>query len=573
MARSDSTIPRWYVPAGYGLVHGLLMALSLPPVGWWWCAFLALMPIALLGARQDLGRPIRVALWFGLGTLPYWLYLSAFVIDITWLGYTPMCVHLALDTALGVWAVTRVRRRFSIPMGLLLPVAWTGVEFLRGEVLWDGYPWALACHPLIAVEALAAPAAVGGQYFVLLLLAMSAGFAVDAALARTTRRRLGFVGCLLAQVGAWVGIGLGVPRAQEGGTVRVAVVQTNVPQDNKLAWTPDQEVADWQRFESLTAQAAQSRPDFIVWPETMMPGPTLEPAALDVLRREQIIYRLKPDLADPDRPNELPATEFADRLLWVQGQLGIPMVIGSEAVEGLRVLSTDRGVKFDSDRRYNSVYLVANARVAPQRYDKLHLTPFGEVMPYIEHWPWLQRRMLAFGAHGLAFNLSAGDRPVVLSVPSTSLGRPLRIATPICFEVTYPGLCRSLVFDRAERQADLMVNLTNDGWFGWWDAGRAQHLQIARWRCVELATPMVRAANTGVSAVIDASGRVLKAGVPAGMARVDGVLTAEVRTGVGVTPYARFGDIVGRMALVASGLVLLATILVPRKPAANARSA
>ena len=137
------------------------------------------------------------------------------------------------------------------------------------------------------------------------------------------------------------------------------------------------------------------------------------------------------------------------------------------------------------------------------------------------------------------------------------------MATPICFEATAADVCRMLVFGNGRRRADLLVNVTNDGWFGDFDPGRWQHLQLARWRCVELATPMVRAANTGVSCVIDARGRVLRKRVDGsfGTVRVEGVMTADVPLCSDLPLTARIGDAPGWVIFAAgTALVLLALV-------------
>ena len=111
----------------------------------------------------------------------------------------------------------------------------------------------------------------------------------------------------------------------------------------------------------------------------------------------------------------------------------------------------------------------------------------------------------------------------------------VRAATPICFEATKADLCRRLIIGDGTGRASLFVNLSNDGWFSFWDAGRRQHLQAARWRCVEMGVPMVRAVNTGASVAIDRRGRITndrlidRPAVSGGSMRVDGVLVAQVR--------------------------------------------
>ncbi|NUQ67256.1 MAG: apolipoprotein N-acyltransferase [Phycisphaerales bacterium] len=565
--RRDATPGRWSSPDAaralvlLGLGHGVLLALTLPPVGLWWLTFVALVPGVIAAERIGAGRvpAWRGAAWFALGALPAWAYLHVWIMNISALGFVPLAVLMATYSGVGVWVMGLLHRRMRLSLGVIVPLAWTASEFLRGEVLWDGYPWGLASHPLIEWAWAANPASIGGQYLVLLLLAGVSGAMID--LARAPSRRVG-VGLLAGWVVAWIGLAwLGRDTGGAGTMVRVAVVQTNVPQDNKTNSTIEREVKDWQRFEAMTVEAAGHSPAFIVWPETMLPGPTLDPAGLKALAEEGIFFNFAPDPANPSQPTRLMATAFADRLLDVQEELGLPLVVGALGHDGYRVSSGER-VEIEWDARYNSAYVVDGGRISRERYDKLRLTPFGEVMPYISKWPWLERQLLSFGARGMSFDLAAGTTPTVLPVRAGD--GVVRVVTPICFEVTTAWVCRRLVFEGGTRRADVIVNLTNDGWFSWWDGGREQHLQIARWRCVELRTWMVRAANTGVSAIVDAGGRVVRAGVVtngggAGRCRVDGVLVGDVGVGGPVTVYARVGDSVGWMMLALTGLGLAAS--------------
>jgi apolipoprotein N-acyltransferase len=215
-------------------------------------------------------------------------------------------------------------------------------------------------------------------------------------------------------------------------------------------------------------------------------------------------------------------TYFYDALMALSREVGVPMLVGAVGVEGLRFEETGEGVRSRVDGRYNSVFLVEDGRVARARYDKMELTPFGEVMPGISAWPWLERQVMAIGAGGMSFDLRAGRRGRVFEIDGAD-GR-FGVATPICFEATIGGQCRRLMRGEGDARAGVMVNVTNDGWFGGFDAGRRHHLLSARWRCLELRTPLVRAANTGISASIGASGRVHAALAP----RTSGVLVADV---------------------------------------------
>ena len=164
--------------------------------------------------------------------------------------------------------------------------------------------------------------------------------------------------------------------------------------------------------------------------------------------------------------------------------------------------------------------------------------PFGEVIPLLWRWQTLQSWVVHLGAEGMEFELSPGSRYGGIDIPITrpDLGRTsIRAATPICYEATRSDLCRKLVRgDSGGGRAELLINFSNDGWFGWWDGGRRQHLLCARWRCVELGIPMVRCVNTGVSCQIDQRGQIVdqqladKSGPPKPNDRSEGFLTASV---------------------------------------------
>jgi apolipoprotein N-acyltransferase len=168
--------------------------------------------------------------------------------------------------------------------------------------------------------------------------------------------------------------------------------------------------------------------------------------------------------------------------------------------------------------------------------------------------------MLEAGAHGMSFNLAEGTSREVFQIPvAAGAGQQnasARIVTPICFEVTHSGFMRGLVYEGGRRRVDAIISPTNDGWFGISNEGREHHLLMARWRCVELHTPMVRAANTGVSAFIDASGRLLARGVEGDSRgfKVAGTLQGSLPfdPGARVTLFGRVGNVFGLGCLLAT---------------------
>ncbi|MFI4897068.1 MAG: apolipoprotein N-acyltransferase, partial [Phycisphaerales bacterium JB059] len=449
------------------------------------------------------------------------------------------------------------------------PVLWGGIEGGRALVAFDGYPWFLVGHPLIdaprwgsGVPSLAYPASLIGAMGVSALAAGVSGLVVDL----WSRRPRRWVGVGLALLGVWIGLGAFVaPASGRAGSMRIGVVQTNVSQDNKIGWRPVDQLRDFQRFAELTVAAARQGPDLIVWPETMAPGQSLDPVSLRTEQAEELVWEIE---LEGEGIVELGTTELVEQLLSMQEMLGVPMLIGAEGYDNLRFVERADG-KFvkDADAFYNSAYIVTGGRAQEPGYHKIKLTPFGEVMPYISLWPWLEAQVTAVGARGMSFDLSTAPRVVR---PDTVLrdGSRVALATPICFEATMSGVCRRLVFERGERRAGVMINLTNDGWFGDAASGRRAHQLCARWRCVELGTSMVRVANTGISCVIDASGRVVREGVDpvpgesgehatGGLERVDGVLVTDVALAAGVPVYARIGDLVAWGLIAGVGLCLV----------------
>lgn len=555
--RSRASFPKADAATWWGLLlagacFGLLTSLSLPPVDFWPLTFVAIVPLMWAGCRTR--TPAPGAVLAGLGTLPAWFLQQAWLTNVSAPGYPFLCVYMAAYPAIFVWIIAQARRvDWVIPMWLVAPLAWTMLEVVRGEIVFDGYAWFLLGHPLIHSPVLAHPAAVFGAYAVSFLCAALAGAVADAAGWAGVPRQLGGLGAAATAV-AWAVLSIiGAPAAEssEARDVRVGVVQTNLPQDNKISWPIYQRLKDFGRFKELTrlVAATDPPPDVIVWPETMFPGRALNPEAVKVERDLGVHFLVKGSGTSTERVD---ADRFATELQALQAQLKVPMLVGAIAIDGdyagyLRAaLGPDAGLPPPPGliRRYNSSFVIAGGAVV-DRYDKAELTPFGEIIPYVWRWPALQQMVLDLGAQGMAFDLAIGSRIRGVLVPETARAGGdsaggFRVATPICFEATKASLCRRLVLGSGpEQRSDALVNVSNDGWFGWWDGGREQHLLASRWRCVELRVPMVRSVNTGVSSIIDRRGGVVTERLldrPEGARRVDGVLAGTIRIDPGRSP-------------------------------------
>ena len=563
-----------------GLLHAALMMAAFAPVDFWPAALLAPSPLVWVALRAN--RPGRAGFWAALGASVFWAFEQRWTAGVAVAGFPLLIGYLSLQQWAFAWAVGMGARAFGRWAAVWAAVAWVGVEFLRGQIVWHGYPWYLVGHPLLDAPFGPRVASVVGAYGASVMVAL-VGCAIGAWAVGVRRggmeekplrysRGPVVVGMMGVALALWCACAL-APGPERGGDYRVAVVQTNVPQSVRGTWPPLQRLTDLDSFIAMTVESARQGPDLIVWPETMFPGETLADEDAQQERAARIVWREEPR---PDVPQwhrilwrgldgdgepalieraidggewlVVPSMAAYDTLLVWQASIGVPMLVGADGFDGLRIEADEEGVRTTYDRHYNSAFVLHGGRVTPQRYDKLHLTPFGEVMPYISAWPWLERTVLRIGvgASGMSFDLSPGRAPVVLRVPRSG-GGEVRAATPICFEATVARVCRRLVYAGGERRADLMVQLTNEGWFARADSARAEHLRLARWRCAELATPMVRAANTGLSAAIDAEGRVLAA-MPS---NTDGVLVATVALGEGRTGYARIGDAAGWASLTA----------------------
>jgi len=531
----------------WALAHALAIVLAFPPIGLWLLTLVAAAPLAWMALRA---RSTWRAVWVAFAAQYIaWLWLGRWLVDVTALGYPVYAANLAAYGALFVWMLRRaaIHPRFGrLPMTLLVPVLWVAMECIKGLVIWHGYPWFLAAHPLVEWPLLAQSADLLGAYFVSFLAVMCSGLLVDAA-----RRRAGAMSTRAFAVSAVLAAALHLGNAGYGwwrlaqdeplrDGPRILVIQTNLPQDNKIGWTREAQVRDFGGFIAQTRQAvaeaeADGPIDLVVWPETMLPGFGLEPATIETLVGG----------------NYWPASLFSDAIARMREEIGTPMLVGSPVYLGLRVVDQ----RYAWDASYNSVYLI-QGESPYQRYDKCVLTPFGETMPYISAWPWLEQRLLALGAAGMSFNLDAAAEPTRLDLRWR--GGTTAIATPICFEDTVSGICRRMAWPDGARRIDLFINLSNDGWFGAYDGGRQQHAQSARYRCIENRVPMIRAANTGLSVLIDSTGKVTGRIGPGryGQGRVAGHLDARPRLDSRATLYGRIGDAWAWLCLLVAAILV-----------------
>ncbi|HKM88537.1 MAG TPA: apolipoprotein N-acyltransferase [Xanthobacteraceae bacterium] len=506
---------RWLI----AFVAGALSALAMPPFNAWLVLFVSFPTLVWLidGAGAGRGRGVTGAAttgwWFGFGYFLagfYWIGY-AFLVDAPTFGWLlPIAVvglpaMLAVFTAFGVVVARLLWTRGAMRI-LALGVALTAVEWLRGHVL-TGFPWNAFGYALTSPLALAQSASVIGiwglTFIAVVVFASPAALADEHPETRWAWLPLILGITVLAGLGGFGALRLaGTPTRLVDG-VHLRIMQPNLQQDVRFNYSARQEVMNRYITLSDRASGPQSRgvrdATHLIWPESAFPFfLTREPDALaqitQLLRGGTVLITGAVRRAEPVNPVD-PAA-------------------------------------------YNSIYVIDRDGSIVALYDKVHLVPFGEYLPFQHVLASLGLQQLTKQRGGFL----AGDRRRLMSVPGAPLALPL-----ICYEIIFPGE----VMPKGP-QPGWIVNVTNDGWFGI-SSGPYQHFQQARVRAIEEGLPLVRAANTGISAVVDPLGRIINS-LPLGS---EGVIDSPLPRPISPPIYARVGDV---PAAIIVALALLAII-------------
>jgi apolipoprotein N-acyltransferase len=497
------------------VLSGALLALSFPKFGHGVVAWVALAPL-LLALAESRGGLDAFRLGYITGAVSsvgivYWTALVvvqygglSLPVGIGVMGL--LCLALALFPSLFGWLVGTWRRALGPPALLLAPVAWVATEILRAHTLFN-FSWCLlgySQHANLPVIQVARYAAVYGVSFVVALVSAVLAYVVVETRPRPRRMAALATAGLMAAVlahGWWT---LSRPMA-ETGHVRVGLVQASVLQEEKwdvqMAWT------NVDRHLDLTRTAAAEGARLVVWPESSVPfyfdhSPQLSTELREVARQRRI-YLL---FGNDDREARDERTER----FWVGAKMLTP--------EGDLAL----------------------------RYHKIRLVPFGEYVP-VQSVLTLGGRVAAKVVKQVA-DFTPGEEAATGTVDGH------RVGAFICYEAIFPDLVRRF----AAGGAELLVNITNDAWYGRTSAPY-QHMAMAAFRAVENGKYLVRAANTGFTAVVDPHGRVLRK--TALFERT--MLVADVAFVPGLTFYARHGDVFAWSCLAAAA-ALAAVARFPR---------
>jgi apolipoprotein N-acyltransferase len=515
---------------------GLLYAACFPPFNLTWFCWIALTPLIAAiwfsGANSRHRWLRNLLLGYVAGVTFFWIAFS-WLTTVTVLGWFVLEFYMAIYFAIWAWFCGLLRPRpgktrtggskwdqmlaqarsaaapaqspwtkstNNLRLAFILAAAWTTLEWLRGWVFsgfgWNGLGVALHSNwPLIQVAELTGVAGLSFMVaFANVIVLTTAYRLVVEARTRMMRPHFDFTVTMAAIVGVLI-FGLRATQVSAPAKpLRVAAVQSNIPQNQKF--DPQFTRGIFDQFRRLSEIAVRSNPppDLLVWPESSMPGPVLA---------DQESYKFVMDLA---------ASSDTDLLLGT--------------------------IEVDKRDVYNAALLVSDGGEHVQIYRKVHLVPFGEFVPGRHTVPLLAQIV----GDQVPGDFKAGKEHTVFTLTNSDV----HVAPLICFEDTIGELVRQFVLaNETSPEANLLVDVTNDGWFQH-SAGSHQHLANAIFRCVETRRPMIRAANTGVTCFINQFGRVTQElRDDKGSTFTEGILAGEIKvpTEQELTFYAQHGEL------------------------------
>ena len=566
--------PRVFVPS---VLSGLLLWTAFFPLDLGVTAFVALAPFLTLVRAEGVTRRRRYLAAFAGG-------FAFFALAINWVRVAHPAMMFFTWPAGSVYCalywpaalvLLRALDQLKLPFSATLPVVWVGLEYVRahfptgfqvleplGVYQLIGFHWYSLGYAAHRLTPFIQAADLGGVYLLSFVIASLNGSAYGWMMRSAWLRRLfgwpalpvtrTFIWeaydtawtCILPVVVLCYGtVQLGHPPYPAG--PRVAAIQGNLPQNEKMVrgdQTDSRAETPLERhYFPLAEKAAlpadgRLRPDLVIWPETCFPADWYQPSP-----------KMRPD--DPEAARLTAAIERDQRDFARQFLSGFAPTYTLLGLNRLEVQDRDAYEKFNS-----AVLLDPQGRFLGS-YDKMHLVPFGEYVPLGSSW------LQAFTPYRHNYSCTPGTRWTVFEVPAAAQpGRSFKFGVLICYEDGDPYLARQ--YNPASgrgRDADFLVNISNDGWFTGTEE-HEQHLAICRFRAIEARRSIVRAVNTGISAIIDPDGQMIA--LPdadwSKSKATTAVVRGEVPIGDRTTVYARLGDWVPVVCwvVITAGLVL-----------------
>ncbi len=494
---------------------GFLLTLSFPRTGISWLAWLSLVPLFIglrnltpkngfyLGLCAGLAHYITLLYWLAYtmstyGNLP--LYVSVPVLLL-------LSTYMALFVALFSMATLHLCPNPSFFV-FTPPLVWVSLEYIR-SFLFTGFPWELIGHTQFKLINIIQISDIFGVYGVsfCIVLGNTVAFSVYLCLAGKdwkqkriqTRLAAGALAAFVAIFSAvWFYGKWRIYHIHEltvdSPSVSVAVVQGNIDQAKK--WAPDFQHSSTLKYVNLSFLTKKSKPDLVVWPETATP-----------------FYFLK-------------NTDLSEVVLNGIREIGADFLIGSPSF----------GLAGNTVEYFNSAYLIDPDGNIKGKYDKAHLVPFGEYVPFKKWLPFIGKMVEGIG------DFRSGEKG------HTIQWGKYRIGIQICYEIIFPYLSRAMV----KNDATLLINITNDAWYGR-SSAPFQHFSMVVFRAVENRRSLIRSANTGISGFIDPTGKIIGS-TPLFK---DAIMTRRVPMLQETTFYSRFGDL---FALACLGFCLISVL-------------
>jgi apolipoprotein N-acyltransferase len=496
-------------------LSGVLLTAAFPKIGFDWLAWFAFVPFLYTIKDMSAGAAFRMGFITGLFhfiTLLYWLvpvmrtygYLPVYLsVSVLFLFAAVLALFIGLFSA----ALNHAGKTPFLCVAMI-PLFWVALEYVR-SFIFSGFPWELMGYALFNRLQLIQISDIVGVYGLSALIVFANGAIFISLLYFTKRRWQGTEITKRLAAGSIITVIVGIALTWAYGhwrlktidtlianspKARIAVVQGNI--DQAVKWNPTFQIDSVKKYNRLSSSINKLSPDLIVWPESATPFYFL----FDIKPSELVFEGIRQTAAD--------------------------YLIGSPSF-----VHTDDGVHY-----YNSAYLISPQTKTMGKYDKTHLVPFGEYVPFKKWLPFLGKIVAQVG------DFKGGKEGEALPWRDQQLG------VQICYEIIFPRLSRAM----ARNNASLLINITNDAWFGK-TSGPYQHFSMTVFRAVENRRALVRSANTGISGIIDPAGRVLEA-TPL---LEDAVLARSIPLIKEKTVYTRAGDLFAQVCLALALLIAL----------------
>ncbi|MFH1198760.1 MAG: apolipoprotein N-acyltransferase [Candidatus Omnitrophota bacterium] len=436
------------------LLSAAFLIFSFPRSNCWLLAWVGFVPLFFALEGKTKRQAFLLAFFTG---VVFWAGIVYWLGNVTVIGTIVLILYLALYVGFFGLFLSTVYSLRSTVFIIFLPTIWVILEYLRSHLL-TGFPWALLgysqCNNLSIIQIADITGAYGVSFFIVMVnMAIYSAFSLQLSAFSKIKKIIPCIICLICVLcyGFYKLSGLQSTVCGLRSMVKISVVQPNIAQE--LKWDARAIDLILSKYSRITESAALDNPDLIVWPEAASPG-----------------------LLGEDG-------EIFEEISLLSEKIKIPLLIGA--------------VARDAEDYFNTALLINSQGYIVQRYNKLHLVPFGEYIPLKKYFPFLQT-IAPIG------DITRGNEYTVFSLRSTVYGLRSNFAVLICFEDVFPEISREFV----KRGAGFLVNITNDAWYKYTSAAY-QHFQASVFRAVENRVYIARSANTGVSGFIAPSGKII----------------------------------------------------------------